>query len=94
MGLSELELADRSGCSPETVRRFVDLGVLGRGAELQLANTALFSRIRELESTSEGRQRLGAEMGTQVMDLSERLLLWLRRRHLEHEIYSFIVPWS
>jgi hypothetical protein len=43
MGLSELELADRSGCSPETVRRFVDLGVLGRGAEVQLANTALFS---------------------------------------------------
>jgi hypothetical protein len=60
-------------------------------SELQLANTALFSRIRELESTSEGRRHLATEMGTQVMDLSERLLVWLRRRHIEHEIYSFIV---
>jgi adenylate cyclase len=60
-------------------------------SELQLANTALFSRIRELESTSEGRRQLATEMGTQVMDLSERLLVWLRRRHIEHEIYSFIV---
>ncbi len=60
-------------------------------SELQLASTALLSRIRELESTPEGRRRLVTEMGTQVMDLSERLLVWLRRRHLEHEIYSFIV---
>ena len=60
-------------------------------SELQLANAALFSRVRELESTSEGRRRLATEMGTQVMDLSERLLVWLRRRHIEHEIYSFIV---
>lgn len=30
MGLSERELADRSGCSPETVRLLVDFGVLLR----------------------------------------------------------------
>ncbi|MGH3112550.1 MAG: hypothetical protein ACRDOP_03690, partial [Gaiellaceae bacterium] len=77
-------LARLARTSGENLRRVVV-------SELQLASTALLSRIRELESTPEGRRRLVTEMGTQVMDLSERLLVWLRRRHLEHEIYSFIV---
>jgi adenylate cyclase len=76
------ELARLARTYGESLRRLVV-------SDLQLANTAIFSRVRSRD-VDEVRRR-GAEMGTQVNALAERLLVWLRRRHLEHEILSFIV---
>jgi adenylate cyclase len=58
-------------------------------SDLQLAETALFAplRSRDLE---EMRKR-APEIATQMVGVAERLLIWLRRRHLEQEVVSFIV---
>lgn len=76
------ELARLARLYGENLRRLVV-------SELQLANTALFTRIRRRD-VDEIRRR-GHEVATDLTALSERLLIWLRRRHLEHEIVSFIV---
>ena len=83
-GAKDEELARLARTYGENLRRVVV-------SDLQLANTALFSRIRLVDAPLGEKQRLGAELGTQVMALAERLLVWLRRRHLEHELLSFVV---
>ena len=76
------ELARLARTYGESLRRVVV-------SDLQLANTALFSRIRRRDP-DEVRRR-GGEIGARVTALAEELLIWLRRRHLDHEILSFIV---
>jgi adenylate cyclase len=76
------ELARLARTYGESLRRVVV-------SDLQLANTALFSRIRRRDP-DEVRRR-GGEIGARVTALAEELLVWLRRRHLDHEILSFIV---
>jgi adenylate cyclase len=77
------ELARLARTYGENVRRLV-------ASELQLASTALFSRLRR-DATPAEMRRIGTERGVRLLALAEELLIWLRRRHLEHELIQATV---
>jgi class 3 adenylate cyclase len=60
-------------------------------SDLELANSTLFARLRSQGLTDDEMRRVAGEKGLRVMELGERLMLWLRGRHLEHEILSATV---
>jgi adenylate cyclase len=78
------ELARLARAYGQNVRRLV-------ASDLELADTAIFSRMRRLGLADDEMRKLAGEKGIAVMALGERLLLWLRGRHLEHEILSTTV---
>jgi adenylate cyclase len=60
-------------------------------SDLELASSSLFARLRRSQLADEEMRRVAGELGTRVMALGEKLILWLRGRHLEHEILSLTV---
>jgi class 3 adenylate cyclase/DNA-binding transcriptional MerR regulator len=77
------ELARLARAYGQNIRRLV-------ASDLELASSALFARLRR-ELTDDELPRAAGELGIRVMALGERLMLWLRGRHLEHEILSTTV---
>ena len=59
-------------------------------SDLELAGGAIFPRLREKLSDEEMRKAAGT-VGIRLMSLGERLMVWLRGRHLEHEVIAVTV---
>jgi adenylate cyclase len=57
-------------------------------SDLEIASSSLFARLRRSGLTDEEMRDVAGDLGLRVMDLGERLMLWLRGRHLEHEILA------
>ncbi|HEY3070045.1 MAG TPA: adenylate/guanylate cyclase domain-containing protein [Gaiellaceae bacterium] len=68
----------------QNIRRLV-------ASDVELASSGLFARLRRSGLTDEEMRQVAGELGIRVMALGERLMLWLRGRHLEHEILSSTV---
>jgi adenylate cyclase len=77
------ELARLARTYGQNIRRIV-------ASDLELASSTLFARLRK-ELTDEEMRRVAGELGIRVMALGEQLMLWLRGRHLEHEILASTV---
>jgi adenylate cyclase len=77
------EIARLARAYGQNIRRLV-------ASDLELASSALFARLRRSLTDEEMREVAGG-LGIRVMALGERLMLWLRGRHLEHEILSATV---
>jgi adenylate cyclase len=77
------EIARLARAYGQNIRRLV-------ASDLELASSALFARLRRTLTDEEMREVAGG-LGMRVMALGERLMLWLRGRHLEHEILSATV---
>jgi adenylate cyclase len=60
-------------------------------SDLELATGALFARLRRSGLTDEEMRETAGDLGLRFMALGEQLVLWLRGRHLEHEILSSTV---
>ncbi|HEY7195982.1 MAG TPA: adenylate/guanylate cyclase domain-containing protein [Gaiellaceae bacterium] len=59
--------------------------------DLRLASETIFAPLRRKEfGDDEMRERAG-ELGLRLTRLGERLMLWLRGRHLEHEVLAITV---
>ena len=82
-GAEDDELARLARAYGQNIRRLV-------ASDLELASSALFARLRRTLTDEEMREVAGG-LGMRVMALGERLMLWLRGRHLEHEILSATV---
>jgi class 3 adenylate cyclase len=67
----------------QNVRRIVS-------SDLGLAGSTIFPRLREKLSDEEMREAAG-QAGTRLMQLGETLMLWLRDRHVAHEILAVTV---
>ncbi len=59
-------------------------------SDLELAGGTIFPRLREKLSDEEMRKAAGT-VGMRLMGLGERLMVWLRGRHLEHEVIAVTV---
>lgn len=59
-------------------------------SDLELAGATIFPRLREKLSDEEMRKAAGT-VGMRLLGLGERLMVWLRGRHLEHEVISVTV---
>ena len=77
------ELARLARLYGQNVRRMV-------AADLDLASTTIFARLRR-ELTEQEMFDAAGDLGLRVMSLGEKLMLWLRGRHLEHEILAATV---
>jgi adenylate cyclase len=77
------ELARLARTYGQNIRRIV-------ASDLELASSTLFARLRK-ELPDEEMRRVAGELGIRVMALGEQLMLWLRGRHLEHEILASTV---
>jgi adenylate cyclase len=78
------EIARLARAYGQNIRRLV-------ASDLELASRALFARLRRSGLTDEEMREVAGGLGIRVMALGERLILWLRGRHLEHEILSATV---
>jgi adenylate cyclase len=67
----------------QNIRRIVS-------SDLGLAGSTIFPRLRQKLSDKEMREA-AREAGTGLMELGENLVLWLRDRHVAHEILSLTV---
>jgi adenylate cyclase len=77
------ELARLARAYGQNIRRLV-------ASDIELASSSLFAPLRRRLTDEEMREVAGG-LGIRVMALGERLMLWLRGRHLEHEILSATV---
>lgn len=59
-------------------------------SDLELAGATIFTRLRE-ELTDEEMRETAGRVGMRLMGLGERLMVWLRGRHLEHAILEVTV---
>jgi adenylate cyclase len=59
-------------------------------SDLELAGGTIFTRLRE-ELTDEEMRDAAGTVGMRLMSLGERLVVWLRGRHLEHAILEVTV---
>jgi adenylate cyclase len=59
-------------------------------SDLELAGATIFTRLRE-ELTDEEMRETAGTVGVRLMGLGERLMVWLRGRHLEHAILEVTV---
>jgi adenylate cyclase len=75
------ELARLARTYGQNIRRLV-------ASDLEIMSNALFVPLRRSGLTDEQMREVAGGLGVRVMALGERLLLWLRGRHLEHEILS------
>jgi adenylate cyclase len=78
------QLARLARAYGQNIRRIVS-------SDLELSNSSLFARLRRLGLTDDEMREAAGELGLRVMALGERLILWLRGRHLEYEILSVTV---
>jgi len=60
-------------------------------SDLDLSNSTLFAPLRRQGLPEDEMRQVAGELGLRVMGLGEELMLWLRGRHLEHEILSATV---
>jgi adenylate cyclase len=65
----------------QNIRRLV-------ASDLEIASGSLFARLRQSGLSDEEMRDVAGDLGLRVMNLGERLMLWLRDRHLEHEILA------
>jgi adenylate cyclase len=59
-------------------------------SDLELAGATIFTRLRE-ELSDEEMPKAAGKTGMRLMGLGERLMIWLRGRHLEHEVIAVTV---
>jgi adenylate cyclase len=78
------EIARLARAYGQNIRRIV-------ASDVELASSSLFARLRRSGLTDEEMREVAGGLGVRVMALGERLMLWLRGRHLEHEILSATV---
>ena len=60
-------------------------------SDLELAGATIFARLRQEGYTDEEMRDVAGAAGLRLMNLGEQLMLWLRGRHLEHEILAVTV---
>jgi adenylate cyclase len=60
-------------------------------SDLELAGTTIFTRLREEGYTDDELREIAGAAGLRLMNFGEQLMLWLRGRHLEHEVLSVTV---
>ena len=60
-------------------------------SDLELAGATIFARLRQEGYTDEEMREVAGAAGLRLMNLGEQLMLWLRGRHLEHEILAVTV---
>jgi len=60
-------------------------------SDLELAGATIFARLREEDYTDEELREVAGAAGLRLMNFGEQLMLWLRGRHLEHEVLSVTV---
>jgi adenylate cyclase len=78
------DLARLARAYGQNIRRVV-------ASDLDIASNSLFSRLRQSGLPDEEMRDEARDLGIRVMALGERLVVWLRRRHLEHEVLSVTV---
>jgi adenylate cyclase len=78
------ELARLARAYGQNIRRLV-------ASDLEIASNSLFTRLRGSGLTEEEMRVAAGRLGLRVMELGEQLMLWLRGRHLEHEVLSATV---
>ena len=77
------DLARLARAYGQNIRRVV-------ASDLEIASSSLFARLRR-GVPDEQMQHAARDLGLRVMALGERLMVWLRRRHLKHEVLSITV---
>jgi adenylate cyclase len=82
-GADDNDVARLARVYGQNIRRVV-------ASDLEIASSSLFARLRR-DVPDEKMQRAARDLGLRVMALGERLMVWLRRRHLEHEVLSVTV---
>jgi adenylate cyclase len=60
-------------------------------SDLDIVSNSLFARLRQSGLSDEEMRVVARDLGLRVMRLGERLMVWLRGRHLEHEVISATV---
>jgi class 3 adenylate cyclase len=60
-------------------------------SDLELAGATIFARLREEDYTDDELREIAGAVGLRLMNFGEQLMLWLRGRHLEHEVLSVTV---
>jgi adenylate cyclase len=78
------ELARLARAYGQNIRRLV-------ASDLEIMSTSLFARLRRSGLTDEEMNAAAGRLGLRVMALGEQLMVWLRGRHLEHEVLSATV---
>jgi adenylate cyclase len=78
------ELARLARAYGQNIRRLV-------ASDLEIMSTSLFARLRRSGLTDEEMNAAAGSLGLRVMALGEQLMVWLRGRHLEHEVLSATV---
>jgi adenylate cyclase len=78
------ELARLARAYGQNIRRLV-------ASDLEIASSSLFARLRQGGLTDAEMRAAAGELGLRVMALGERMMIWLRGRHLEHEVISATV---
>jgi adenylate cyclase len=68
----------------QNIRRLV-------ASDLEIVGNSLFARLRQSGLSDEEMRDVARDLGLRVMALGERLMVWLRGRHLEHEVISATV---
>jgi adenylate cyclase len=80
----EDELARLARAYGQNIRRLV-------ASDLEIASSSLFARLRRSGLTDEEMNVAAGKLGLRVMELGEQLTVWLRGRHLEHEVLAATV---
>ncbi len=78
------EIARLARAYGQNIRRLV-------ASDLEIASEALFARLRRSGLSDAEMREVARDLGLRVMALGERLMVWLRGRHLEHEVISATV---
>jgi adenylate cyclase len=78
------ELARLARAYGQNIRRLV-------ASDLEIASSSLFARLRRSGLSDEEMNIAAGSLGLRVMALGEELMVWLRGRHLEHEVISATV---
>jgi class 3 adenylate cyclase len=78
------EVARLARAYGQNIRRLV-------ASDLEIASNSLFARLRRSGLADEELRAVAGELGLRVTGLGERLMVWLRGRHLENEVISATV---
>jgi adenylate cyclase len=78
------ELARLARVYGQSIRKVV-------ASDVELASRTIFARLRSQGLPDDEMRRTVGAMGVRVMDLGGELMLWLRGRHLEHELLAATV---
>jgi adenylate cyclase len=68
----------------QNIRRLV-------ASDLDIVSNSLFARLRQSGLSDEEMRDVARDLGLRVMALGERLMVWLRGRHMEHEVIAATV---